>query len=75
MSSSFIYLYLRQNQVEVFLMVLIYLIFRNVVEQPDSMINKTREPQLEMSRSVDSRCLFLPFEVIVGLCFTLSCIL
>lgn len=44
-------------------MVLIYLIFRNVVEQPDSMINKTREPQLEMSRSVDSRCLFLPFEV------------
>lgn len=52
-NSSFVYLYLRQNQARVFLMVLIYLAFRNVMGQPNSAIIRSREPQLEISRSVD----------------------
>lgn len=63
MDSSFVYLYLRQNRAGVFLMVLIYLAFRNIMEQPDSAIIRSREPPLEISRSVDYRCSFSLLEV------------
>lgn len=44
-------------------MVLIYLAFRNVMGQPNSAIIRSREPQLEISRSVDYGCSFFLLEV------------